>query len=374
MNIGIDIRLLGRGTRSGIEEYTGELVSRLIGAPHQFDLFYNGRAMAPLPESFSQPNVRVINWSIPNRLVEASMHLFGWPNLRSDVFFSPHFNFIKTSAPHIMTFHDLSFLHHKNFFSAKQRFWHNLQSYKTQAKKSAHIIAVSEFTKSDIVNFLKIPEEKISVIYSGIGDEFRVLPPDNPAMADFIKNRQLNFPFILYLGTIEPRKNIPALIRAFNILKQASAHHDLRLVIAGAPGWLYQSTLKEAARSPAKNHIIFLGPIAPAERVFLYNKCRCFVYPSFFEGFGFPPLEAQKCGAPVVAAFRTSIPEVLADSAPLIDPWRVEDLALAIDKLLENMLARKFFIDKGLANATRFSWADSTQKTLKILEKYGARK
>lgn len=359
MRIVIDIRLLGRGIRSGIEEYTTELVDRLVDSPHRFDLFYNGHRMAPLPPALTQKNTNVIDWHLPNKLVETSMRLFGAPSINADAVFSPHFNFIKTSSPHIMTFHDLSFLHHPDFFSRKQRLWHALQSYKKQAEKAAHVIAVSEFTKSDIINFLKIPPEKISVIYSGISDIFK------PTQ---INNSDFNFPFILYLGTIEPRKNIGSLVRAFNIIKQKPAHRDLRLVIAGSPGWLYDGVTKEANTSPHRDQIIFTGPVNSEVRVLLYNKCMVLAYPSFFEGFGFPPLEAQKCGAPVVASNRTSLPEILGESAILINPWKPDELAAALLEILENENAREKLRKMGLENSARFDWRNSAKQTLRILE------
>lgn len=369
MRVTIDIRLLGRGGRSGIEEYTEELVSRLIMAPHQFNLFYNGRKMAPLPVAFARENVIVANWGLPNKLVDASMRFFGKPQIQSDVFFSPHFNFIKTSAPRVITFHDLSFAHHPRFFSWKQRLWHHWQGWREQARKAAHIIAVSEFTKLDLVEVTHIPPEKITVIYPGINPAIKLFPKDDPGLEAWSIHRELaHKPFILYLGTLEPRKNIPALIRAFNILHSRASFHDLELVLAGAPGWLYQEILHEIAASPAKDAIRVLGAVAPEERVFLYNKCRAFVYPSFFEGFGFPPLEAQACGAPVVAGNRTSLAETLGSSALLIDPWRIGDLAENIAECLENKGLRAKLIAAGRANAARFNWETAATKTLEILE------
>ncbi len=376
MRITIDIRLLGRGTRSGIEEYTESLVDRLIAnSNHQFELFYNGLRRAPIKESWpKKSNVNVTNWHIPNKLLDLSAKFLKYPQINTDVLFSPHFNLIEGGkSPHIMTFHDLSFLHHPGFFSKKQLLWHRLQDYKRKASGAARLIAVSEFTKSDLVNILKIPEEKISVIYSGVSDDFHRLPENTPSLVAFTAEHHLNFPFILYLGTLEPRKNIPSLIRAFNLLKENPTHKELRLILAGAPGWLYQTVLREAAASRFQKDIIFWGPVKTSDRILLYNKCRVFSYPSFFEGFGFPPLEAQKCGSPVVAGNRTSIPEILGSSALLPDPWRIHDLANALQTALENETERSRLIAGGYENAKRFDWSETGKKTLEIIEKYGKR-
>src|SRR3989344_8002101 len=332
MQILADIRLLGRGGVSGIEEYTRNLLTSLLTADksNSYTLFYNGLRSKPL--NFQ---TKIINWRIPNKLFDMSARFLGWPAIdkivKTDLVFSPHFNVLKTAkAPRIVTFHDLSFLHHPYFFSRRQRFWHWLQGIKEQARRADKIIAVSEFTKSDLVNLLGVPTEKIQVIYSGISEEFRKTPIPHTLNPCLPAGRAR--PYILYLGTLEPRKNVTAIIRAFNILKTDPSFRDWQLVIAGRPGWLFKNILKEAKLSVWSDDIVFKGAVSGDERVLLYNLARGFVFPSFFEGFGFPPLEAQACGCPTVVADRTSLPEILADSALLVNPWKVEDLAGAIKK------------------------------------------
>ena len=346
MQILADIRLLGRGGASGIEEYTKNLLRALLAADQKntYTLFYNGFKKFSI-SNFQFPRLfedearsdghrsgnfqtKVIDWRRPNKIFDFSARFLNFPKIdrfiKTDLVFSPHFNVLKTAkAPRVITFHDLSFLHHPYFFSQKQRFWHWLQGIKEQARAADKIIAVSEFTKQDLVDFFQILPEKISVIYSGIADEFQKLRSCDDL-------RIAGRPFILYLGTLEPRKNVTAIIRAFNILKADPNFRDWQLVIAGRPGWLFKNILKEAGLSAWRDDIIFKGAVSGDERVLLYNLARVFVYPSFFEGFGFPPLEAQACGCPTVAADRTSLPEILRDSALLVNPWKVEDLAGAI--------------------------------------------
>ena len=132
-----------------------------------------------------------------------------------DLIFSPHFHLLPSGKiPRVITFHDLSFIHYPQFFSPKQRIWHWWQNYAKQARAASHIIAVSKFTKSDLVRILQIPQEKITVMYSGVGTEFKKIPPTDPKLAHYKLMNQLTKPFFLFLGTLEPRKNIPTLIKA----------------------------------------------------------------------------------------------------------------------------------------------------------------
>ncbi len=380
MRILADVRLLSRGGTSGIEEYTRNLLSAILklDKENEYTLFYNAFRKEPL--NLAEPiaayqNLKIVDWKVPNKILDFSSRILGWPAIDklipTDVIFSPHFNIFKSQAtPRVITFHDLSFLHHPEFFSFKQRFWHWLQDYRRQARSAAKIIAVSEFTKSDLVNLLGIPEEQVEVIYSGIDPGFRRLPKKR--LEIFQRERDLYYPFILYLGTIEPRKNVAAVIRAFNILKRRPGYSDFRLILAGRLGWLYKGVLREAKNSPFKKDIIFWGPAKNSERVLLYNLARVFVYPSFFEGFGFQPLEAQASGCPVVVSDRTSLPEVVGDSALRVNPWNLDEIAEAIHQVIGPSRGR--LIESGLENIKRFSWEESAKRTLAVIDTVNAKK
>jgi glycosyltransferase involved in cell wall biosynthesis len=176
-------------------------------------------------------------------------------------------------------------------------------------------------------------------------------------------------PFILFVGTLEPRKNIAGAVRAFNILKQRPVYHDLEFVIAGRLGWLYDEVLKEVRASPYRRSIRLWGEATRQDLVMLYNSADVFCYPSFFEGFGFPPLEAQACGTPVVASTGGSLPEVLGESALLADPARHEDIAEALHTVLSNEGEAARLRAAGFENVGRFSWERSGRETLEWLEK-----
>ncbi len=365
MQILADVRLLSRGGNSGVEEYTRGLLNAVFEADrvNSYTLFYNGFRKQSLTNQLAidgKTKIRVLDTRWPNKALDFSSRFFNFPPIDkwsgADLVFSPHFNLLpKTRVPRIITIPDLSFIHHPQFFSRRQNLWHRLQNIRQQAERSSAVVTVSEFSKSDLAGVFKIPENKIRVIYPGISDIFRRQTSSSGGR-----------PTILYLGTIEPRKNIPLLIRAFNLLKSSARFRDWQLAIAGRLGWLYDEVLRLAEASPHKEDIVFRGAVPSAERVDLYNSARMFVFPSFFEGFGFPPIEAQACGCPVIAANRTSLPEVLGESALYVDPWKVADLAEKMTQLAENSVLRDSLVSRGLLNAERFRWQKSAESTLEL--------
>ncbi len=371
MRITIDIRLLARGGTTGIPGYTHDLIDTLLRQhpENRYSLFYNGLRRQSLPPTWkTSPNVGIIERSVPNRLLDLSFRFLGGPRLESyspaDLIFSPHFNLLpETNTPRVITFHDLSFLHYPQFFSREQQLWHRLQKYAQQARRASHIIAVSQFTKQDLISLLHIPKEKISVIYSGINPSFKKLAAKDMALAKYKEDHRLFRPFFLYLGSLEPRKNIQLLIHAFTELKTEPAFKDHELILAGKPSYQSNEIYRLAAASPVFADIRTLGAVADHERVFLYNLARAFVFPSWFEGFGFPPLEAQACGTPVIASDRTSLPEILGDSAMLTDPWNVSMLASHMRAIETDTKLRETILSKGAINSQRFNWHDAAEQT-----------
>jgi glycosyltransferase involved in cell wall biosynthesis len=329
-----------------------------------------------LPEEWiNKPRVKVIDSSIPNRLWSFGNKILDLPKIdkkiNADIFFSPHFNILslRESRKRVFTFHDLSFAHYPNFFSSRDNFWHWLQDYKRQAQTAGHLIAVSDFTRQDLINNLSVSPERITRIYSGINPFYKKISEEDNNLKKFRKIHNLENPFLFYLGVIEPRKNITAIIRAFNILKTEKEFKNLKLVIAGPKGWLYEKIFKEAKNSKFQEEIIFWGPATLGEALYLYNSAEVFVYPSFFEGFGFPPLEAQACGLPVITSTRSSLPEVMGDSALMVDPWRIDDLTLAIKNLLISQSDQRRLQKTGFSNVKRFNWGKTSQETIEVFTK-----
>ena len=372
----IDIRLLGRGAHSGIPVFTREITERLIQADGEtFELFYPGLRKQKLPTGWTtRPNVSVLNWNIPNKLLDASHKWLSRPDISrhtsADIIFSPHLNnLIKGRLPRVLTIHDLSFAHHPDFFSLRQKSWHYLQNWQRQIKEADHLIAVSHYTKEDIIKTLSVRPEKISVVYPGISADFHPLDPHDTALLQFQKRHQIQTPYFLYLGAIEARKNIVQLIRAFDLLRTNPNFKGYNLVIAGTPGYRAGEVVQAIATAQSKNAIRILSRIADEERVLLYNGAVALVCTSLFEGFGFPTLEAQASGVPVIASNRTSFIETVGTSARLVNPWKYTELADALIELASSEQTRSELITAGLINAKRFSWKTAAHQVHVILEK-----
>jgi glycosyltransferase involved in cell wall biosynthesis len=376
MIIGVDIRPMA-GLRTGIQEYTEQILAHLIAiapADVKFKLFFaSSRSAAPNLSWMHAPNVELVKFNIPNNILFFSGSVWGYPYLDdliggADVFFSPHFFLAPLShaCRRVTTFHDLSYVRFPEFFTSRKRWWHTIQMNPgEQARFSDQIIAVSQSTKNDLIEHYHIDPSNIRVVPLG---NHMVRPPDE-AIWEFKKKRQLADRTVLFLGTIEPRKNIGGLIRAFNIMKERSGFEDVELVIAGKKGWQFDDVLEEIERSPFAPAIRCLGHIPDEDRSLYYASSSVFVYPSFFEGFGSPVLEAMACGAPVITSANSSLPEVAGDAALFIDPYNVSDIAEALRITLSDPVVRARMIHKGFAQAQKFSWQQSAQTTLEILMK-----
>ncbi|MCL4403795.1 glycosyltransferase family 4 protein [Patescibacteria group bacterium] len=377
MRVLVDIRSLDTPIRSGIPEYTFALVQELLEQKGSDEYFLFGNSFRKRLETLSlkERADAWINWKVPNRLLDAASRLVGLPKIdravRADVYFSPHFNILSFKEPrrHVLTIHDISFAYFPEFFPRRKNIWHAEQDWRRQIKEAGKVIAVSDFTRESILDACRVPEDKVVRVYSGIRNAYRPIPWNAPELAAFKKERGLERPFFLYVGTLEPRKNIIGLIRAFNMVKGRPGNRDLQLVIAGAPGWLYDKIFKEIGSSPHRADIKVWGPAKDEEMVCLYNLALAFVYPSFFEGFGFPPLEAQRCGTPVIASNRSSLPEILGASALLVDPYRLEELALAMEAVASDGALREKLARQGIENSSRFSWKTAAGEVKRVFER-----
>ena len=393
MKIGIDIRTLMDAQYSGVSEYTLNLVKEILklDSQNEYRLFYNStKDIEKHMPKFNYPNVKIIKKSIPNKILNYFLfkHL-NYPKidraLGVDLFFMPHINFIALTpnpspAPaererggkSILTIHDLSFLRFPEYFSFRKNFWHKMINVKKLVKKFDKIIAVSENTKNDIVELCGVKPEKIKVIYSGIESEFKELNSKALELSslNFVKEKyKLPEKFILFLGTVEPRKNIEGLISAYNKFR---ARHDefknYKLIIAGGKGWKSEDILNEWKKSKYKDDVKFLGYVDKKDKVYLYNLASLFVYPSFYEGFGFPPLEAMACGTPIIISFTSSLPEIVGSAGIMVDPHNITDMASAIEQVLSNDELRNNLIEKGMEKAKAFSWENTAREYLEVFK------
>ena len=375
MKIGIDLRALAAGKHTGVEEYVVGLLQTLflIDTENEYVLFFN--AWGNIEPDFSwvpkSPRITWKRFRVPNKLLNLSLWYFHYPKLDHllggvDIFFMPNLNFAAFSknVRVFVTAHDLSFELFPEAFSWKQRVWHYLVNFRGLLGRADAVIAVSHSTALDLRDRYHVPPEKIHTILSGISKRFVPLSRNDPKLLDVQKRYHLPYRFILSLGTFEPRKNLGALISAFEVL-QATAVGELlkyELVLAGAPGWKCEDLLERIARSPAREKIHLVGFVKEEDKPALYALATVFVYPSLYEGFGFPPLEALATGVPVIASHSASLPEIIGEAGVLIDPYRPDELLIALREVLGNRELQDTLKQAALVQCQKFSWSHSAEE------------
>lgn len=262
-----------------------------------------------------------------------------------------------------VTIHDMSFLTHPEFHTDENRKFCTIQSLRA-ARFADAILCDSQSTAEDVRRYLHVPLERLFVVPGAAGPEFRRLQ-DPAQVGSTLARLGVRENFLLFVGTVEPRKNLSALIEAFAIVKKRAARPEI-LVIAGGSGWKNEHVYRRIEELGIADSVRFLGYVTVEELVVLYNSCRAFVYPSLYEGFGLPVLEAMSCGAPVITSAISSLPEVAGDAALLIDPSRTDVLVEAIVAVLEDASLRATLRTKGLKRAAAFSWKETAVKTLEV--------
>jgi glycosyltransferase involved in cell wall biosynthesis len=231
-------------------------------------------------------------------------------------------------------------------------------------RDSDRIIAISHHTKSDIIRYYRVPEQKISVIHHGASDNYRKM---DPQIVDLIRQKyHLNNPFALFVGTLEPRKNIPTLLKSFALCKKKNP--DLKLVIVGHKGWKYAEVFTTIADLHLEKEIIFLHYVPHEDLPAIYNAAELFVYPSLYEGFGLPPLEAMQCGIPVITSNTSSLPEIIGNGGIMVDPLDIQDLADKMSLLLTDNQSRQDNIRYNLSRCQQFSWEKCARQTAEVYE------
>jgi glycosyltransferase involved in cell wall biosynthesis len=282
-----------------------------------------------------------------------------------DIFHSQYIAPPFFSGQLVLMIHDISYEHFPNYFS-KIEWLRNKILITRSIKKYARIITVSEFSKNDLVQTYGINPQKIAVTYNGLGNSFRVLEKTDQHLKIF-KKFGIGGKYILFVGRIDARKNLSGLIKSFIILKNFyKIPHQL--VIAGGKSFLPREIRRQLDLDKVnyKNEIIFTGYLPEEELPVFYNYADVFVYPSLYEGFGLPVLEAMACGCPVVASNVASIPEVLGEAGILVTPTDIDELATAIYRVISDNNLRRQLSQAGLARAALFSWEKTATETLKI--------
>lgn len=370
MHIGIDVTsAVSQG--AGIGRYTRELLRALaeLDTHNQYRLFYASRArpftLPPLGPNFRVRSLPVHDIWLARLWHRAQLPLpvetFTGP---VDIFHSPDFTLPPTHAKTLLTVHDLSFV--RDPASAAPGLLNYLNAVVPRSVKRAHhILADSRATKEDLQEIYRVPPEKITVLYSGVEARFR-RASDAEQNAVRAKYQLGAEPFILAVGTLQPRKNYVRLIQAFASICYQPSTISHQLIIVGGKGWLFDAIFAEVERLGLRERVLFPGFVADEDLPALYSAAHVFAYPSLYEGFGLPVLEAFACGTPVLTSTVSSLPEVAGDAALSVPPTDVTALAEALYRLTTDNALRAELIAKGLGRAQTFTWGRAAQELLKI--------
>ncbi len=356
---------------AGLGRYAYELLLALAEAAREniYSIFYNNPRQARVaPSLHGFPAYTTPLSYKPWRLSALLAHFARLSQDRLfpgvDIFHAtdhllPRFFRIKS----VFTLHDLIFLFHPETHKPLNRWFLALMMPRFLRAADA-IIAVSECTKRDAVRHYGIPEEKITVIYEGVSPRFR---PADPETVRAVRAKYgLPERFILYVGTIEPRKNLTALLEAYAALLSRNTRYAARLVIVGKKGWLYEGFFRRLRELGLEERVHFTGYVPDEDLPALYSAATLFVFPSLYEGFGLPVLEAMACGTPVVCSGTSSLPEVAGDAALLVDPTDIPALAAAMERALTDEALRASLRARGLERARRFTWEEAARQTITI--------
>ncbi len=351
------------GRLSGIGRYTHE-ISAYLACCNIFvvDYFYGYIAHKMIPQE-NQPSVASFRkLIIRNRFLKSTARMFIHHVSKLfcpvyDLYWQPNFIPMKgiKAKKIVTTVHDFSWEHYPEFHP-KERIEYFNKNFYPSLQRCDHIITGSYFTKNEIIERTKLSAEKISVIYHGI----------NHSLFYFREKREITQKFILAVGNIEPRKNLKNLLLAYASLP-LHVKKTYHLILVGAEGW----NNEEIMTLTHQQHpfVTYSGYVDDEKLAQLYNDATLFVYPSFYEGFGIPPLEAMACGTPVIASNTSTLPEVCGDSAFYIDPFDVLSIKNAILFLLENEALQKKYIDRGLQHSSIFTWQKSAKEHSDLFEK-----
>lgn len=271
-------------------------------------------------------------------------------------------------CPVVVSIHDLSFEHLPETFKRRSQMQLRL-TVRRSARKASQVIALSEHGRNDIITTYGLDAEKVTAIPLAAAAHF-VPIKDEKELQRVRQTYGIEGNYILSVGSIQPRKNLNRLIAAYSSLRQTLPEGKLpQLVIVGKFAWLYEETVRAISEEGLSKSVILTGYVPEGDLPALYSGAVCFVYLSYFEGFGLPPLEAMKCGTPVIVGNRTSLPEVVGDAGILVDPFDVDHIAAAIARVLGNSDLRSQLSINGMQRARLFDWRDTARQTLAVYTK-----
>jgi glycosyltransferase involved in cell wall biosynthesis len=363
MKIAIDIRSAA-GEKVGKGWYTFHMVQNLLKLDRKNTYILYSKDPVPGFEYFKNVEQKIVEGSsiFWHRKVAKDIAME-----KCDIFFAPTSYIIPTMLPRsvktVLTVHDLvAFLFPQNH-NRKAVFVEKL-FLKRALNKTAFVAAISKNTKQDILKIFNYDENKIDIVYCSASDEFK--PLNKVFLETFAKKTKLPKNFFLAVGTLEPRKNYVTLVEAF--AKVHDKYPDYHLVIVGGKGWKYEEIFETVRTNYLGKFVHNLGYVSSGSLVKLYNLAKAFVFPSFYEGFGIPPLEAMRSGCPVIASYSSSIPEVVGNAGLLINPVSDIEIAAAMIKLIKDHELCEKLRNEGFLQSKKFSWTVSAKKLLEIFQ------
>ncbi|MCM8758961.1 MAG: glycosyltransferase family 4 protein [Candidatus Omnitrophica bacterium] len=362
--IGIDAHAIGL-KQGGNERYIEGLLkglSEIETCGLSFTIFFNHKAKIPDflkgNKSFEIERVSVnpikrLFFDLPKNAKKSKLDL-----LHTQYHLPPHIG-----IPSVITLHDVSYFTHPEFFPIYERLKMNLMM-PLSIKKAKKIITVSEFSKKEILNIYNVKRDKICVIYNGISNKFK--PAGQKEIKETLAKYGIRQPYILTVSNLQPRKNLKGVIESFTKVLEKNENFPCNLVIVGKKLWLYDEIFSKIRNSRFNSRIILTGYIDDKDLVSLYSGAKVFIYISFYEGFGFPPLEAMACGCVVITSNTSSLPEVTGDTAIHVNPENYEEIASNIIKICHDTNLQNTLREKGLMLVKKFTWHECAMKTIQV--------
>lgn len=361
-HIGIDARLTHYRT-GGISTYIRRLILALEQLDHhnQYTIFQSRKMRASLINRFRRTSL----WTPAHHRLERLALTVELARFRLDLFHSPDFiPPYRGARQHIITVHDLTFMHYPQYLTPDARRYYNAQ-ISAAVRYADHILADSEATKRDMIAMLNVPQDKITVHMLGVDESFAPQPPER--LAECQQLLDLPDSYILFVGTFEPRKNISGLLHAYRAL--LDKHADAPpLVLAGTRGWLFDETMAQIAALRLGEQILWRENVPQEWLPALYDLAIVLVVPSFYEGFGLPALEALACGTPTIVSNRSSLPEVVGDVGLQINPDNLDELTTALERAVTDTAWRERESAKARPHATAYTWERTARVALAAYE------